>query len=116
MSLLNPQVPESNPASGATLVVIDPNGRRARVPVFPFPFRMGRAPDNNLILRDSRISRNHAQIAHENGHLMLEDLGSRHGIWVNGTRIDKSVRLDGSALNLAFPMATSFTSHAPAMS
>jgi phosphoserine phosphatase RsbU/P len=96
MSLLNPQVPESNPASGATLVVIDPNGRRARVPVFPFPFRMGRAPDNNLILRDSRISRNHAQIAHENGHLMLEDLGSRHGIWVNGTRIDKSVRLDGS--------------------
>lgn len=81
---------------GATLVVIDPNGRRVRVPVFPFPFRMGRSPDNNLVLRDSRISRNHAQIASDGGNLILEDLGSRHGIWVNGERVDKSRRLDGS--------------------
>ncbi|MGA2712100.1 MAG: SpoIIE family protein phosphatase [Bryobacteraceae bacterium] len=84
------------PEAAAALVVIDPNGRRTRVPLFPFPFRMGRAPDNNLILRDSRVSRNHAQIAHTDGQFVLEDLGSRHGVWVNGQRLAKSRTLEGS--------------------
>ncbi|HEX4134075.1 MAG TPA: SpoIIE family protein phosphatase [Bryobacteraceae bacterium] len=84
------------PLAEATLVVIDPNGRRTRVPLSPFPFRMGRAPDNNLVLRDSRISRNHALIARSDGGFVLEDLGSRHGIWVNGERVRKSRALEGS--------------------
>jgi len=85
-----------NPAGTATLSVVDPNGRKVSVPLYPFPFRMGRSSDNNLILRDSRISRNHAQISLDDGHFVLEDLGSRHGVWVNGTRIDKTLRLTGS--------------------
>jgi phosphoserine phosphatase RsbU/P len=90
-------VPESPAAeSPAALVVIDPNGRRIRVPLFPFPFKMGRAPDNHLVLRDSRVSRNHAQIVHADGHCVLEDLGSRHGVWVNGKRLAKSKTLEGS--------------------
>jgi phosphoserine phosphatase RsbU/P len=83
-------------ASDAALVVVDPNGRRVRVPLFPFPFRMGRAPDNNLVLRDSRVSRNHAQVARSDSHYVLEDLGSRHGVWVNGERVVKSRRLEAS--------------------
>lgn len=94
---------EISPAGGpetllaeATLVVVDPGGRRTRVALFPFPFRMGRAPDNNLVLRDTRVSRNHAQISRSDGHYVLEDLGSRHGIWVNGERVEGSKRLAGS--------------------
>jgi phosphoserine phosphatase RsbU/P len=88
----------SQPEAGteASLVVIDPNGRKIRVPLYPFPYRMGRSPDNNLVLRDSRISRNHAQIAFNYGEFVLEDLGSRHGIWVNGERVEKSRLLSGS--------------------
>jgi sigma-B regulation protein RsbU (phosphoserine phosphatase) len=82
--------------SDAALVVVDPNGRRVRMPLFPFPFRMGRAPDNNLILRDSRVSRNHAQIARTDSNYVLEDLGSRHGVWVNGERVENSRRLEAS--------------------
>ena len=80
---------------GDNLVVVDPNGRRTRVPLFPFPFRIGRAPDNHLVLRDSRVSRNHAQISHSDGKYVLEDLGSRHGVWVNGERIPSSLILHG---------------------
>jgi sigma-B regulation protein RsbU (phosphoserine phosphatase) len=86
---------DSTAAIAPTLVVIDPNGRRARVPLYPFPFRMGRGPDNNLILRDSRVSRNHAQIAQVNGRFVLEDLASRHGVWVNGQRVEKTRLLEG---------------------
>jgi serine phosphatase RsbU (regulator of sigma subunit) len=83
-------------ASTAALVVIDPNGRRVRVALSRMPFRMGRAPGNNLVLRDSRISRSHAQIVERDGHYALEDLGSRHGVWVNGRQIDKTLVLEGS--------------------
>jgi len=83
------------PEAAASLVVIDPNGRRTRLPLVP-PFRMGRAPDNHLVLRDSRVSRNHAQIVFREGSFILEDLGSRHGVWVNGQRVEKSRKLEGS--------------------
>lgn len=91
-----PIQPTETSLADAALVVVDPNGRRMRVPLFPFPFRMGRAPDNNLVLRDTRVSRNHAQIARVDGDYYLEDLASRHGIWVNGERVEKSRRLEGS--------------------
>ena len=80
----------------ADLVVVDPNGRKSRVPLHPYPFRIGRAPDNHLVLRDSRISRNHAQISHHDGQCVLEDLGSRHGVWVNGERVVQSRILHGA--------------------
>ncbi len=91
-----PTVPEVSATPAPALVVIDPNGRRTRIPLAPIPFRMGRAPDNDLVLRDSRVSRNHAQIAHTGGRFVLEDLGSRHGVWVNGQHVEKSMPLDGS--------------------
>jgi sigma-B regulation protein RsbU (phosphoserine phosphatase) len=87
-------VPE--PSTEVNLVVVDPNGRKLRVPLFPFPFKMGRAPDNHLVLRDSRISRNHARIAQTDGRYLLEDLGSRHGVWVNGERVQSVRRLIGA--------------------
>jgi phosphoserine phosphatase RsbU/P len=80
----------------ATLVVTDPNGRRTRIPLSPLPFGLGRAPGNTLVLRDSRISRNHAQIVVRDDNFFLEDLGSRHGVWLNGEKIDKPCILRGS--------------------
>ncbi len=82
--------------SETALIVVDPNGRRTRIPLHPFPFRVGRAPDNHLVLRDSRISRNHAQINQEDGSCIVEDLGSRHGVWVNGERVNQTRPLHSS--------------------
>jgi len=72
-------------------VVIDPNGHRSRVAIDPLPFRIGRQPESNLIVRDSRVSRAHARILIENGEYVLEDLASRHGTFVNGKRIARQV-------------------------
>ena len=52
---------------------------------------LGRQPDNNLVLRDNRASRQHARIISENGAYVIEDLNSRHGTWVNGERIARHV-------------------------
>jgi serine phosphatase RsbU (regulator of sigma subunit)/pSer/pThr/pTyr-binding forkhead associated (FHA) protein len=76
-------------AAPASLIVVDPNGNRKRVPLDPVPFLIGRQPENHLILRDSRVSRSHARIVLENGVYVLEDLGSRHGTFVNGRRVKR---------------------------
>ena len=76
-------------AGPASLVVVDPSGRRKRVPVDPIPFLIGRQPGNDLILRDNRVSRAHARIVVENGGYVLEDMGSRHGTFVNGKRVKR---------------------------
>src|SRR5271168_934677 len=73
--------------ASAALLVLNPSGQRTRVPLEPLPFTFGRHADNNLVLRDNRVSRNHARISFENGHYVVEDLSSRHGTWVNGERI-----------------------------
>jgi len=69
------------------LVVIEPNGVRREVPLSASPFRIGRQAGNELTLRDSRISRQQAQILAVNGAWVLEDLGSRHGTYVNGEKV-----------------------------
>ena len=76
-------------AAPASLIVVDPNGHRMRVEIQPIPFKIGRQADSHLILRDSRASRNHAQLVLVNGEYAVEDLGSRHGVYVNGERVER---------------------------
>jgi serine phosphatase RsbU (regulator of sigma subunit) len=90
-------------ASTASLIVVDPNGHRARVEIKPVPFKIGRQADNDLILRDSRASRNHAQIVLENGQYIIEDAGSRHGVYVNGTRVERQFLRNSDRIEFGVP-------------
>ncbi|HEX5422249.1 MAG TPA: SpoIIE family protein phosphatase, partial [Candidatus Acidoferrales bacterium] len=74
-------------ARSPRLVVVEPNGTRRETQISSFPFRIGRQAGNELTLRDSRISRQQAQITADNGTFILEDMGSRHGTFVNGERV-----------------------------
>lgn len=61
---------------------------------------VGRSDDNNLVLPDRWISRNHAMLqSMENGSFYLIDLGSRNGTFINGRRVTVPVTLqDGDAI------------------
>jgi phosphoserine phosphatase RsbU/P len=73
--------------SGPRLIVVEPNGVRRDVAITTSPFRIGRQVGNELTLRDSRVSRQQAQILTGEGKLTLEDMGSSHGTFVNGEKI-----------------------------
>lgn len=73
----------------ATLLVMNPSGNRSRVAISRLPFEIGRQAGNDLVLRDNRASRHHARIVEAAGEFFVEDLQSRHGVFVNGHRIDK---------------------------
>jgi phosphoserine phosphatase RsbU/P len=74
-------------ARSPRLVIVEPNGTRRETQITALPFRIGRQAGNELTLRDSRISRQQAQITADDGNFVLEDMGSRHGTFVNGERI-----------------------------
>jgi serine phosphatase RsbU (regulator of sigma subunit) len=53
------------------------------------PFTVGRKVDKDLVIADPRVSRDHAQIMQAGQDFFLEDLGSKHGTFVNGERIQR---------------------------
>lgn len=56
---------------------------------------IGRSEDNNFVLPDRWISRNHAMLQFmENGEFYMIDLGSRNGSFVNGRRVSIPVILN----------------------
>jgi phosphoserine phosphatase RsbU/P len=79
----------SSVANGPRLIVVEPNGARRDVVITTFPFRIGRQAGNELTLRDSRVSRHQAQIVSLEGKLVLEDMGSSHGTFVNGEKVER---------------------------
>jgi serine phosphatase RsbU (regulator of sigma subunit) len=68
------------------LQVQDSLGRRLVVLNKPV-FTIGRRSTSDLALMDSEVSREHAEIAHVNGHYVVRDRGSRYGTFVNGVQI-----------------------------
>ena len=60
----------------------------ARMPLPAQAMRIGRVPDNDLVLADLDISRHHAELRKSpTGNYEIVDLNSHHGTYVNGQRV-----------------------------
>ena len=55
---------------------------------------IGRAAGCHLRIEEEGVSRSHARVRREGGTVMVEDLGSRNGTFVNGERISRPMALD----------------------
>jgi pSer/pThr/pTyr-binding forkhead associated (FHA) protein len=59
-----------------------------------FSTSLGREPGNDLVINtDKTISRQHALIQYLNGKFHLQDLTSKNGTHLNGSRIEKMTEL-----------------------
>ena len=74
------------------------------VKIFPLNMpvvNIGRRLDNQLVIDDPRVSRNHAQLRAIKGRFVVFDLNSTGGTFVNGQRTSQSVLYPGDVASLA---------------
>ncbi|MDP2778413.1 MAG: FHA domain-containing protein, partial [Anaerolineales bacterium] len=74
------------------------------VRVFPLLLpvvNIGRRLENQLIIDDPRVSRNHAQLRTIKGRYVVFDLNSTGGTFVNGQRTNQIVLYPGDVISLA---------------
>jgi FOG: FHA domain len=76
-------------AQATALVGIEGALAGQRIAIPPTGLTIGRETDNMLIIPDPSVSRHHARIAFENGALVVYDLNSTNGVYVNEQRISK---------------------------
>jgi len=63
--------------------------------------RVGRVEENEISVNDPKISRHHAQIEFHKDSVLVRDLNSRHGTFLNGERMNHSFHLrSGDAIKI----------------
>ena len=91
------------------LIVSDSSGGVREIEIAKPEFTMGRHSGNDLVLFASRISRRHARIVKTPQGYLLEDTGSRHGTFVNGTLVTSCPLKSGDQINLGVAETYSLT-------
>ncbi len=86
---------------GATYLLERADGRQI---LLRDGLRLGRAPDNDVVLADRRVSRRHARIAADDAAaaagFFIEDLGSSNGTFVDGRRVTRAPLDRGATITL----------------
>ncbi|WP_085830394.1 FHA domain-containing protein [Collinsella vaginalis] len=61
---------------------------------------VGRDPANGIFLNDMTVSRSHAKIMRTPAGMVIEDLGSLNGTWVDGAIVNSAPLHDGSSVQI----------------
>lgn len=72
----------------------------ARISVDVEEIRLGRDSTCDVVIPEVTVSRRHARLFWEDGELVVEDLGSSGGTFLNGTRVKRGVVHPGDLLRL----------------
>ncbi|MFF5073588.1 FHA domain-containing protein [Micromonospora olivasterospora] len=101
-----PGMPTEVRPSGSGSAAEPPPGARfalGRTPSASYPtadrIRVGRAPDNDIVLDDLLVSRHHADLVRDGAGFRVIDLGTRNGTYVNGRQVEQAVLNAGDLLS-----------------
>lgn len=83
---------------GAPVLMVSAGGFSQNFTLNKLKITIGRQDDNDIVIPEQTISKNHAIIHIENGSFFLTDLGSTNGTFVNGNRIDKLILKSGDII------------------
>ena len=74
---------------------------------------IGRRLENDLVIDDPRVSRNHAQLRAVQGHYVLFDLSSTAGTFVNGSRVSQTIIYPNDSISLGGVILTFYQDEPP---
>lgn len=84
----------------ATLTVVHPDGRIRDVPLTRPRVLLGRKPDCNIRIPALSVSREHCEILVQPPRLIVRDLGSSNGTFVNRQRVREAELAAGDILTV----------------
>ena len=70
------------------------------VPVGSRPVTIGRSPDNDIPVDNLAVSNYHAKVYFEAGRMVVEDLDSLNGTFVNDLRVERATLHDGDNIHI----------------
>jgi peptidoglycan hydrolase CwlO-like protein len=94
------QTGEEIALEGPARLLIRTDGNTDFVHVLGRRTRIGRGPDNELVLDTKHVSRYHAVLLAGPVHTSIEDLNSTNGVFVNNRRVARQVLKDGDRVTI----------------
>ena len=82
-------------------------------PLIRAVINIGRRLENDLVIDDPRVSRNHAQLRAVEGNYVLFDLNSTGGTFVNGSRISETIIYPNDSISLGGIILTYYQDDPP---
>ncbi len=86
--------------SKAAFLVLEGRDAGRVISIGKFPFRIGRNPDNDLVIADEQTSRYHAQVEKTADGPKISDLRSRNGLFVDGEKVDQQLLRPGDRVRI----------------
>jgi pSer/pThr/pTyr-binding forkhead associated (FHA) protein len=62
--------------------------------------KLGRTPDNHIVVNDQRVSRYHCVLKRQGTDYVLEDAGTPNGTYVNDQRIQQQLLATGDVIRV----------------
>ena len=100
MSPLRVLMKPTYPTTFPTLLVPATTELDRPVRINKYPVRLGRCESADIRLEDRWLSRNHCEIDVNESGLVIRDLGSKHGTYVNEAEINESTIESGDELRI----------------
>lgn len=102
----NVERPASAVIGTPTLTIIKGSLEGQSFPLTSFPLVIGRDPSCDLFLNDRTVTRRHASVDIIDNEVVICDLHSMNGTWVDGKACDRASLSDGSIVQIGtFTMA-----------
>ncbi len=94
-------VSEMRDEMGHYLIAVQGNKPGERIEVGPTPMGFGRDQNGEVVVNDTGVSRRHMQACVLNNTLVISDLGSTNGTYVDGAKLtEPAIVADGSIIQL----------------
>ena len=84
----------------ALIKLISTDAVDREIPLDAFPLRLGRTGKADICIDDRWVSRVHCEIDLEDQVLVIRDLGSKHGTYVNGRSVRRAELRAGDEVSL----------------
>ena len=71
------------------LRMTDQDGRESRLQFNSADITIGRATENDIVIPKGNVSKRHARVVFKDGRLVVVDLNSTNGTFINGQKVTK---------------------------